>query len=180
MPDGTAVAERLTMAANPHLTRSSRDIHASGTTNSRPARLPRPGIVERQLAAMEARDLGAILDCFAQDAVIVDPTGTYTGQEEVETYHRAIFEPFSDLRLEAEIRANDGATIVGEAVMSGTHSGPLPLPGGESLPPTGRRFSLRLVDVVTIVEGRVARKDIYYDNLDFLRQLGVLDANSEA
>jgi predicted ester cyclase len=100
--------------------------------------------------------------------------------EEIEAYYRAILEPFSDLRFEAEIRANDGGTIVGEAVMSGIHSGPLPLPGGESLPPTDRRFSLRLVDVVAVVEGRVARKHVYYDNLDFFRQLGILDADGQA
>jgi hypothetical protein len=52
--------------------------------------------------------------------------------------------------------------------------GPLATPTGETLPPTGRRVSVRGVDVQTHLGGGVARHHIYFDQVEFLAQLGLM------
>ena len=68
---------------------------------------------------------------------------------------------FTENDIHTTGRYVDGDEIVDFAVMTGVHSGPLPLPGGAVLPPTGRRMSGAYVARYRIVEGKVAHQQIY-------------------
>lgn len=58
----------------------------------------------------------------------------------------------------------------------GTHTEPLKLPDGQTDPPTGKRIRVRAPDVATVREGRIVRHDFYFDQLDMLVQLGLMEA----
>ena len=63
---------------------------------------------------------------------------------------------------------------------TGTHSGPLPMPTGEMLPPTGKTVHTRGVTAQDLENGLVARQVFYFDQAEFLRQLGLMPEMSAA
>jgi ketosteroid isomerase-like protein len=55
----------------------------------------------------------------------------------------------------------------------GRHVGPLSLPIGE-IAPTGRRFEIRTIDVLSITGGRISAIQVIPDNLGLAMQLGAI------
>ena len=50
------------------------------------------------------------------------------------------------------------------------------MPDGQTIPPTGKQIRMRAADVATVREGRIVRHDFYFDQLDMLVQLGLMEA----
>lgn len=93
---------------------------------------------------------------------------------DVIAWFRVLFDAIADLRMVVE-----DVAIAGEAgrervtvrwSITGTFSGG-PFIGIE---PTGRPVGLRGMDLVELEDGRVAANSIYYDQLGFARQIGML------
>jgi predicted ester cyclase len=55
----------------------------------------------------------------------------------------------------------------------GTNTGPLQLPSRETLPATGKRIRIRGTDAATVTNGRITNHRFYYDQMEFLGQLGL-------
>jgi predicted ester cyclase len=66
-----------------------------------------------------------------------------------------------------------GDQAVMEGVYAGTNTGPLATPQGE-LPPTGRPLALPLCELCEVVAGRIAVLRVYYDQMAFAAQMGLL------
>ena len=60
-----------------------------------------------------------------------------------------------------------------EITVKGTHTKPMVTPQGE-LPPTGKSLDLKAVNVMRLRDGRIAALRIYFDQMDFMGQLGAL------
>ncbi len=95
-------------------------------------------------------------------------------REDVVAWFRSFFDAMPDLRMEVE-----DVVIAGEPGhervtvrwrVTGTFSG-APYMGIE---PTGRPVDLRGMDLIQFKDGRVAGNNIYYDQLAFARQIGML------
>lgn len=57
--------------------------------------------------------------------------------------------------------------------MTGTHLGPLLLPGGSMLEATGQRIAVRGAGLCTIENGLIVSDRDYYDQLELFSQLGL-------
>jgi uncharacterized protein (TIGR02246 family) len=127
------------------------------------------------LEAFNARDLEALAALYRPDAVIVTPdAGELKGREQVAEYHRGFIQAFPDGTTEVVAKHDAGNITIDEWIFRGTNSGPLPAPSGEIVPPTGRRVSVRGVDVQTHGAGGVSAHHIYFDQIEFLTQLGLM------
>jgi steroid delta-isomerase-like uncharacterized protein len=126
-----------------------------------------------------------------REAFFADPEGTWIdrphyrvfaqnlemhSREEVVAWFRGFFDAVPDLHMEVE-----DVAVAGEAGrervtvrwrITGTFSG-TPYMGIE---PTGRAVDLRGMDLISIEDGRVAGNNVYYDQLAFARQIGMLPA----
>lgn len=74
-------------------------------------------------AAMEARDLTAVVDAFSADAVIHSPlTGrlTFRGREQIRATMQVILEVFDELHYTDELRDGDSAMLLASARVDGT------------------------------------------------------------
>jgi ketosteroid isomerase-like protein len=56
----------------------------------------------------------------------------------------------------------------------GTHTGPLLMPDGTELSPTGKRIELKGMELVQLRDGKVAVHHGYWDNMALTGQLGLL------
>ena len=92
----------------------------------------------------------------------------YDGAAEVARYFEETRIAFPDQRNELiALHHSDDAVIV-EANLYGTHLGPF-----RGLPPTGRRFELRICAAFLFDEDRLVCERVYFDAGTVLRQLGV-------
>ena len=79
--------------------------------------------------------------------------------------------PDASIRVVSTVEAGD--TIVTEGVYGGTHTGPLDSPQG-TVPPTGRAIDLPFVDIFRVRDGKAVVHHLYFDQLTFMAQLGLM------
>jgi hypothetical protein len=63
---------------------------------------------------------------------------------------------------------------IDEGYVVGTHTAPLSLPSGESVPATGKQIRVRSCDIASVEGGLVTNHRFYFDQMEFLGQLGLL------
>jgi ketosteroid isomerase-like protein len=87
-------------------------------------------VVERLDAALNAHDIEAFLDCFAEDYESVQPAHpdrAFSGREQVRENWSAVFEGVPDFRSELVRTCSDGDTVWSEWHWHGTQAGGAPL-----------------------------------------------------
>lgn len=132
-------------------------------------------VIDRMTGAMVNRDLITLAALYAPDAVIDTPDeGEVKGREQIVRYLTQYLAAFPDLRWEEAAKHESGDTSIDEGWVVGTNTGPLALPSGETHPATGRFVRVRECDIATVAGGVVTSHRFYYDQMDVLRQLGLL------
>jgi len=140
---------------------------------------------ELYLEAMRRADAGereGFISLFADDCHYLVPGTELHGKQQLREWLTPFWEGFPNFRhdLERTVAASDDV-VFGEGVWSGKHEGAMTMPDGE-LPPTGRDVSFRFALIGTrAADGElIQRVHIYFDQLEFLGQLGVLPESAAA
>ena len=134
-------------------------------------------LMNRATAAVIAGDLEELRSIYAPDVVATTPDdGELHGIDRFIEWNRSFVGSFTDRQYVPmnEHETAECAIDLGDFV--GTHSEPLRLPDGQMVPPTGKQIRVRAADVATVREGRIVRHDFYFDQLDMLVQLGLVEA----
>jgi ketosteroid isomerase-like protein len=119
--------------------------------------------------------LEAAANLYAPDAVMVTPDqGEIRGREQIIQYLKEINDAFPDNTYEPAYKHESGDTAIDEGYFVGTHTAPLSLPTGESVPATGKVVRLRSCDIATVQNGVITNHRFYFDRMDLLGQLGLL------
>jgi steroid delta-isomerase-like uncharacterized protein len=126
--------------------------------------------------AHDAKGLGAL---YAEDAVLTDPSGEYKGREAIVEYWAGFFQAFPDLNGGDTFTAESGDTVINEWNASGTNTGPLETPEG-TVPATGKRMTLAGADAQTTRDGLIVNHRVYYDQLGWMTQLGLVPEGAAA
>lgn len=124
--------------------------------------------------AFNERDFSNVSKTHSPDLVTIEPgSGTIEGIEAFMAHTQGFLTAFPDARLEILSVTEDEERAVIEGVFAGTNTGILGPPAGE-LPPTGRSLSMPNCDVFEAEAGRISRHRVYYDQMGFLVQLGLM------
>jgi ketosteroid isomerase-like protein len=138
-------------------------------------------LMDRLTQAVFAGDFDTMREIYAPDVMASTPdSGTLHGLEAVVEWHRAFIDAFSDLDYRSERALETQECAIDQGDVIGTHTRPLQLPDGQSLPATGKQVTLRSVDVATVAGGKIVRHDFYFDQLDMLTQLGLMGQEDRA
>ncbi|UKA72174.1 ester cyclase [Arthrobacter sp. FW306-06-A] len=131
--------------------------------------------MDRLLAAMAAKDIEELSDCFAADAVLRTPDqGEISGSEAIADYFHHFWEAMPDVRYEQSARHEAGDVAIVEGFVTGTNTGSLGLPTGGTLPATGKQVRVRSCDIAKVQAGLIAEHHAYFDQMELLGQLGLL------
>ena len=80
--------------------------------------------------------------------------------------------PFPDLTIHDEYVLTDGERAAVEYTMEGTHTGPLQLPDGSTLPPSGKKVRVRAIDFMDLDKaGLLKEVTVIHNENDFRTQL---------
>jgi steroid delta-isomerase-like uncharacterized protein len=132
-------------------------------------------IAHAAIAAWNAQKLSRVAEYYRPDITLVTPDGgEQRGYDRAAQRDEAFLQAFPDFTQEVRASYEAADTAIIEWVFSGTNTGPLPVPGGATLPATGKRVSVRGADFVTVVDGAVASLRSYYDQVELLTQLGLI------
>jgi steroid delta-isomerase-like uncharacterized protein len=132
-------------------------------------RKKREEIVREHMASENRHEFDATLETFDHPRYELIATGdVYDGAEEVAGYFEESRTAFPDQRNELlALHHADDAVLV-EAVIRGTHKGPL-----RGLPPTGREYELPVLAIFMFDGDKLNCERIYFDQTTVRRQLGI-------
>lgn len=129
-------------------------------------------LTERSFSAIANKDPEALAATHHEDVVedfIV--LGPIQGKMAVKEFFSEMFVAFPDLSFIIErIMPVDDRTAVGQWLIEGTFTGGT----FAGMAPTGRRVSIRGIDVMEFEADLLVHNTIYYDGLEFARQIGLL------
>ena len=131
-------------------------------------------VLDRVTEAVTSGDADTLRSLYAEDAAIETPDqGTIMGRDAIIGWLTAFPKAFPDMSWEPLHEHEAENTAIDEGYVVGTHTGPLEAPTGESIPATGKRVRVRSVDIATVDSGAVTSHRFYFDQMDFLGQLGL-------
>ncbi|MEU0069789.1 nuclear transport factor 2 family protein [Streptomyces sp. NPDC006332] len=120
-------------------------------------------------------DLKVVAELYAEDAVAVTPDeGEIHGRDHIVEYWRQMTQAVPEATFETVHAYEVGDTAIDEGFFSGRNTGPIQLPTGEALPATQKEVRIRGVDIATVRDGRITDYRLYFDEMQFLDQLGLL------
>ena len=131
-------------------------------------------LMDRVTEAAFSGNVDELRTLYAEDATGFSPDeGELKGGDAIVSFLGKFAEAFPDARWEPLYTHEAGDTAIDEGYVVGTNTGPLPTPTGDTLPPTGKRIRMRGCDVATVRDGRITSHRFYFDQMDFLGQLGL-------
>jgi ketosteroid isomerase-like protein len=131
-------------------------------------------LLERYVELYNAGDLDGVMDLYAEDSTQLMPDGTFEGRSAIKDRLAKELASFSDIAHRYVSYVEQGDAFADEWVFVGTHTGPLVLPDGTELPPTGKRVEVKGMELVRVRDGKIVVDNLYYDNLGAAAQLGLL------
>ncbi len=130
-------------------------------------------LIHKHIEAFNSRDWDA--DPWAADAEFTAPVAQVSGREEIIGFFGVFQNAFPDVHLELNQLLSDGSAAAAEGTLTGTHEGVLPTPNGD-VAATGRNVELRWAAIYATDGDTIKSEHLFFDQMDFLRQLGLLPA----
>ena len=132
-------------------------------------RKKREAIVIEHMESENRHEFDVTLATFDHPRYELIATGdVHDGPEEVAAYFEETRTAFPDQRNELIALHHAGDAVIVEAMLYGTHEGPL-----RGLPPTGRSFEMQFCALFMFEDDRLVCERVYFDAGTILRQLGI-------
>lgn len=129
---------------------------------------------DRAVDLYNSGDIDAFVDIYTDDAVLIAPEGTFQGRAAIREYWGSSKASFPDGSLTVGMTVETGDTIAEEFTWTGTNTGPVPMPDGTELPPTGKRIVTRGMELEQVRDGKLAVHHLYWDSMQFATELGMV------
>jgi hypothetical protein len=114
-------------------------------------------------------------ESHAKDIVVTWPDGHETkGIDKHIEDLKALFVFAPDIAIKVHpIRFGSGTWTTVTGVMTGTFTKPMPITGGKSIPPTGKRFAIGMATIGHWKGKTMDHEWLFWDNQDFMQQIGL-------
>ena len=129
---------------------------------------------DRFVAAFNAHDEKALAALHADDIKFNAP-GDFkaTNGKDATAYATTWLKAFPDGKMKVRSEITSGPWVVQEVEMEGTHTAPLDTPTGP-IAPTYKKVLGYGVQLLRVENGKIAEARIYFDQLDQMKQLGLI------
>ena len=129
---------------------------------------------DRFVAAFNAHDETSLKALHAEDIKFNAPGGfKATNAKDATAYATTWLKAFPDGKMKIRSEIISGPWVVQEILMEGTQTGALESPTG-TIAPTHKKVVGNGVQLLRVDNGKIAEARIYFDQLDQMRQLGLI------
>ena len=131
---------------------------------------------DRFVTAFNAHDEKALVALHA-DNIKFNAPGDFkaTNAKDATAYATTWLKAFPDGKMKVRSEILSGPWVVQEIMMEGTHTAPLESPTGP-IAPTYKKVVGYGVQLLRVENGKIVEARIYFDQLDQLKQLGLIPA----
>jgi predicted ester cyclase len=129
--------------------------------------------------AFNSHDAEARMAFNTEDTELLAPGGVRLRGREQAGLLAAFWEALPDATITWETQVESGSMVGAEGYLAGTHTGTLRTPQGD-IPPSGSSVRLPYVSLKRIEGGKIAAEHLYWDQLEFMQQLGAMPPAPEA
>jgi steroid delta-isomerase-like uncharacterized protein len=132
--------------------------------------------VLQHLAVENEHNMDAMLATLdGEDSVRDEAAGKcYEGKKNVADRYAALWTAFPDFNVFPRRLIEGQNCVVMLADYSGTHRGPYATLNFGDFAPTGKKFNVRLVNIIDFNGNKISRETIFIDVASQLKQLGLL------
>lgn len=130
-------------------------------------------VADRLTDAVIKESVEAVTSCYGQDAVLIAAEGIFQGREQITEFFRTRFDPFSELSVEGGSQGGAGQPGPRRVVLE-LRQHRAARADRETVPAPGKRVTVRGADMCAVEGDVVVEHHIYHDQLEMLRQLGLL------
>lgn len=124
--------------------------------------------------AWNAKDVEARKSYCAPDIETEMPGGMHLkGLDQVLQVEAAFWQALPDSQIKRTNEFIAGDTVIAEGFLTGTQTGVFPTPQGE-IPSSGNPVNLRYASVKRVSDGMVVSERLYFDQMEFMMQIGAL------
>lgn len=126
--------------------------------------------------AANSRDVSAFDRLYAEDAVYHDSEGEVKGRENIKAHLQRYITAVPDLKLIVEDIFGEGDRVFSRVRLQGTNTGEF-----AGIPPTGKSLDVRwMMNAARVEQGKIVEGWEICDQLDIMRQLGLVQAPATA
>ena len=137
-------------------------------------------LLERYVELYNAGQIDACMQFYADDASQRMHDGVFEGIEAIRERLARDLTAFPDARYVVDSFFGEGDKFADEWTLTGTNTGPLRLPDGTEIPPTGRPVEIKGMEYVEVRDGKIVVDNLYYDFLAAVAQLGLIPEGAAA
>ncbi len=127
----------------------------------------------RMLELTDRQDWAAREALLTPDCDVLTPAGPLRGRAATTAYSKPLVSAFGDARHRVDVLVACEDIVAVEGAWIATHTGPLQTPDGE-VPATGRSLNLPFAAILRVAGDQVRSMHVYFDQLAFLAQLGLV------
>jgi steroid delta-isomerase-like uncharacterized protein len=125
---------------------------------------------------LNSHDVDAVLELCADDVTVIWPIDVFKGRAEFRQALETLYRAFPDFRRQSDVLVVSDGLAAAEFVASGTFTGG-PFGGYE---PTGKGGVLHGADIIRVTDGQLVRSRVFYDQMEFAREVGLLPEQGSA
>jgi steroid delta-isomerase-like uncharacterized protein len=137
-------------------------------------------LLEYYVERYNAGDLDACMELYAENASQRMHDGIFEGVDAIRGRLARDLEAFEDAKYVVESFFAQGDEFADEWTFTGTNTGPLRLPDGSVIPPTGRPVEIKGMEYVKVRDGKIVVDNLYYDFMAAVAQLGLVPQGAAA
>ena len=137
-------------------------------------------LLDRYVELYNLGDLDACMELYAEDCEQRMHDGVFYGVEAIRERLARDLTAFPDAKYVVESFFGDGDLFADEWTFTGTNNGPLRLPDGSELPPTGKPVEMKGMEYVEVRDGKIVVDNLYYDFMAAVAQLGLIPQGAAA
>ena len=129
---------------------------------------------ERYDEAFNEQDLEARRAAVSENSELWLPGGVRAnGPDEIVGVAQVFWAAIPDAKILYERQITNGTEVATEGRLVGTHTGPFATPQGD-IPATGNHVEFGYATLRRIEDGKIVSEHLYFDQMEFLQQIGAL------
>ncbi|MDQ6692045.1 MAG: ester cyclase [Candidatus Dormibacteraeota bacterium] len=137
-------------------------------------------MARRDIELFNQGKLEEVVNGWAENVEFESPlSGPLKGRESVKAYWKQTRESFPDMKVQVRTMVGEGTRVAVEYTVTGTNTGSLKMPTGETIPATNKKVTLPGLDISEAgSDAKLKSLHQYFDAMGIMRQLGLVPAEA--